>query len=82
VKQSHQWRLFLSEQPFSLNDEIVRWWKNSSWNLREKEENYYQFAHEVDSDYNDMFKFATEICLAALHETSKKNPDTYSKNEI
>jgi hypothetical protein len=51
---------------------LFRWWKNSSWNLREKEENYYQFAHEVDLDYNDMF--ATEIFdnPVALHETSKK----------
>jgi hypothetical protein len=42
--------------------------------FREKEENYYQFAHEVDLDYNDMFKFATEIFdnPASLHETSKK----------
>lgn len=67
--------IFLSEQPFSLNDEIVPLMKEFFLKpFREKEENYYQFAHEVDLDYNDMFKFATEIFdnPAALHETSKK----------
>jgi hypothetical protein len=55
--------------------------KEFSWPFREKKKNYYQFAHEVDLDYNDMFKFATEIFdnPASLHETSKK-PSTYLSN--
>jgi transposase len=45
--------------------------------FREKEENYYQFTHEVDLDYNDMFKFTTEIFdNPAWHETSKKKSQT------
>ena len=42
--------------------------------FRDKEENYYQFAHEVDLDYNEMYQFATEIFdnPASLHEVSKK----------
>ena len=43
--------------------------------LKEKEETYYQFAHEVDLDYNDMFKYTNEIFEnpASIHEVSKKD---------
>nr|WP_315156680.1 nucleoid-associated protein [uncultured Flavobacterium sp.] len=67
--------LFLSEEPFKLNDEIVPLMKEFFFKpFKEKEENYFQFAHEVDLDYNDMFKYATEIFSNpnALHEVSKK----------
>jgi hypothetical protein len=40
--------------------------KEFFWPFREKKKNYYQFAHEVDLDYNDMFKFATEILTTQL----------------
>ena len=66
--------IFLSEQPFSLNDEIVPLIKEYFFKpFREKEENYFQFAHEVDLDYNDMFKYATEIFEnpSKLQEISK-----------
>jgi hypothetical protein len=66
--------IFLSEQPFNLNDEIVPLIKEYFFKpFREKEENYYQFAHEVDLDYNDMFKYATEIFdnPSRLQEISK-----------
>ena len=54
--------LFLSEQPFNLNDEIVPLIKEFFFKpFREKEENYFQFAHEVDLDYNEMYKFASQI---------------------
>ena len=54
--------IFLSESPFVLNDEITPLMKEFFFKaFREKEENYYQFAHEVDLDYNDMFKYANEI---------------------
>jgi hypothetical protein len=57
--------LFLSEEPFKLNDEIVPLMKEFFFkSFKEKEENYFQFAHEVDLDYNDMFKFATDIYLS------------------
>ena len=67
--------IFLSEQPFNLNDEIVPLIKEFFLKpFREKEENYFQFAHEVDLDYNDMFKFATQIFDNPnnLHEVSKQ----------
>ncbi len=67
--------IFLSEQPFSLQDEIVPLIKEFFLKpFREKEENYYQFAHEVDLDYNDMYKYATEIFDNPnnVHEVSKK----------
>ena len=66
--------IFLSEQAFNLNDEIVPLIKEYFFKpFREKEENYFQFAHEVDLDYNDMFKFASEIFdnPSKLHEISK-----------
>ncbi|TGD58089.1 nucleoid-associated protein [Flavobacterium humi] len=54
--------LFLSDNPYGLNDEIVPLLKEFFLKpFREKEENYFQFAHEVDLDYNEMYKFATEI---------------------
>jgi hypothetical protein len=54
--------IFLSEQPYNLNDEIVPLLKEYFFKpFREKEENYFQFAHDVDLEYNDMFNLATEL---------------------
>ena len=67
--------LFLSEQPFNLNDEIVPLMKEFFFKpFREKEENYYQFAHEIDLEYNKIFKYATEVFdnPSSIHEVSKK----------
>jgi hypothetical protein len=67
--------IFLSEQPFNLNDEIVPLMKEFFFKpFREKEENYFQFAHEVDLDYNEMFKFASQIFEnpSNVHEVSKQ----------
>ena len=67
--------IFLSEQSFNLNDEIVPLIKEYFFKpFREKEENYFQFAHEVDLEYNDMYKLATQIFENpnSLHEVSKK----------
>src|ERR1700754_1722144 len=67
--------IFLSEQPFNLNDEIVPWIKEYFFKpFREKEENYFQFAHDVDLEYNDMFNLATKIFThpGEIHEVSKK----------
>lgn len=66
---------FLSGQPFNLTDEIVPLMKEYFFRpFREKEENYFQFAHEVDLDYNEMFQFASEVFTnpTSLHEVSKK----------
>ena len=67
--------IFLSENQYGLNDEIVPILKEYFFkSFREKEENYFQFAHEVDLEYNDMFKLATEIFNnpGSVHEVSKK----------
>ena len=67
--------LFLSDNPYGLNDEIMPLLKEYFFKpFREKEENYYQFAHEVDLEYNDMFNFATEVFNnpSEIHNVSKK----------
>ncbi len=67
--------IFLSTQTFSLSDEVVPLIKEYFFKpFREKEENYFQFAHEVDLEYNDMFNYATAIFdnPADTHEISKK----------
>ncbi|RZJ71214.1 nucleoid-associated protein [Flavobacterium sp.] len=66
---------FLSEQPFHASDELMPLLKEFFFkSFREKEENYYQFAHEVDLEYNDMFKLVTELFAnpSNAHEISKR----------
>ncbi|WP_333694554.1 nucleoid-associated protein [Flavobacterium sp.] len=66
---------FLSEQPCQTNDEITPLLKEFFLKpFREKEENYYQFAHEVDLEYHDMYKLASEVFdnPSTNHEVSKK----------
>ena len=67
--------IFLSENPYGLNDEIMPLLKEFFFKpFREKEENYFQFAHEVDLEYNDMYNFATEVFNnpGEIHNVSKK----------
>lgn len=67
--------IFLSEQPYGLNDEIVPLLKEYFFKpFRDKEENYFQFAHDVHLDYHDMYNFATEVFTdsSTVHEVSKK----------
>jgi hypothetical protein len=58
-----------------LTDEIVPLLKEFFFRpFREKEENYFQFAHDVDLEYNEMFNLATEVFTnpSSVHEVSKK----------
>ena len=67
--------IFLSDEPYQLNDEIMPLLKEFFFkSFREKEENYFQFAHDVDLEYNDMFNLASEIFTnpSDFHEVSKK----------
>ena len=67
--------IFLSEKPYSPSDEIVPLLKEYFFKpFRDKEENYFQFAHDVHLDYHDMYNFATEIFTnpETVHEVSKK----------
>ncbi|MES2810900.1 MAG: nucleoid-associated protein [Bacteroidota bacterium] len=67
--------IFLSEQPYGLNDEIMPLLKEFFFKpFRDKEENYFQFAHDVDIEYNEMYNLATEIFNnpSSIHQVSKK----------
>jgi len=67
--------IFLSEQPYGLNDEIMPLLKEFFFKpFRDKEENYFQFAHDVDLEYNEMYNLATEIFNnpSNVHDLSKK----------
>lgn len=68
---------FLSDVPYNLNDEIAPLLKEYFFKpFREKEENYFQFAHDVDLEFNEMYNFANEIFSNPsgenTHEVSKK----------
>ncbi|GGC87785.1 hypothetical protein GCM10011508_13780 [Flavobacterium lutivivi] len=73
--KSRNEELFLSENTVSVTDEITPLLKEFFFKpFREKEENYFQFAHEVDLEYNEMFNFASEVFSnpTEIHEVSKK----------
>ncbi|MDM1396088.1 nucleoid-associated protein [Myroides odoratimimus] len=53
---------FLSEEPYKLNDEIAPLLKEYFFKpFREKEENYYQFAHDVDLEFNEMYNYVNGL---------------------
>ena len=67
--------LFLSDEPFGLNDEISALLKEYFLKpFREKEENYYCFSNEVDLEFNEINKLASEIFEdpSIIHPNSKK----------
>lgn len=54
--------IFLSDEPYRLNDEIAPLIKEFFLKpFREKEENYFQFTHEIDLEYNEIFMQATRL---------------------
>lgn len=66
---------FLSAEPFSLNDEMAGLLKEYFFRpFREKEENYFRFAHDVDLEFNEVFKSVTELFENPSngHQLSKK----------
>lgn len=67
--------IFLSEEAFELNDEITPLVKEYFLKpFREKEENYYQFFHETDIEFNELYNLANQIFdkPGDIHEMSKK----------
>ncbi len=67
--------IFLSENPYRLTDEISPLLKEFFFKpFREKEENYFLFAHEVDLEYNEMYNLVNEMFAnpSNAHEVSKK----------
>ena len=66
---------FLSSEPFHLNDETTGLLKEYFFKpFREKEENYFRFNHEVDIEFNALYKIASETFddSAKIHANSKK----------
>lgn len=66
---------FLSAEPFSLNDEMAGLLKEYFFKpFREKEENYFRFFHDVDLEFNEVYKSVAELFLdhGTAHQASKK----------
>ncbi len=54
--------IFLSSEPLALNDESTGLLKEYFFKpFREKEENYFKLTHEVDIEFNEVYKFVSEI---------------------
>lgn len=60
--------IFLSEEPFSLNDEMAGLLKEYFFKpFREKEENYFRFNHEADLEFNEIYNAVSDL----FQDTSK-----------
>ena len=67
--------VFLSSEPFSLNDETTGLLKEYFFKpFRDKEENYFRFTNDVDVEFNELFKIASAIFSDpdSNHENSKR----------
>jgi hypothetical protein len=67
--------LFLSAEPFALNDETTGLLKEYFFKpFREKEENYLKLNHEVDLEFHELHKIASDIFTdpSTIHFNSKK----------
>ena len=67
--------VFLSEEPYKLNDEIRPLLKEFFLKpFRDKEENYFQFTTETDLEFHELYNAAVAIFSnpESIHEESKK----------
>ena len=67
--------LFLSQVPCKLTDELNPLIREFFFKpFREKEENYFKFAHDVDLEFNPLFGFASELFAnpEQAHDIGKK----------
>jgi len=67
--------LFLSSKPYQLNDELAPLIKEYFLKpFREKEENYFRFAHDVDLEFHQLYNWTTEVFNnpSLLHEKSRE----------
>ncbi|MDO6519743.1 nucleoid-associated protein [Zobellia uliginosa] len=67
--------IFLSEEPFSLNDETTGLLKEYFFKpFREKEENYFKLTNDVDVEFNELYKIVSAIFddPESMHSNSKK----------
>lgn len=54
--------IFISKEPFQLNDELNALLKEYFLkSFREKEANYYQFVHDTDLEFHELYNMAKEI---------------------
>ncbi|MFN3907852.1 MAG: nucleoid-associated protein [Flavobacterium sp.] len=73
--KSRSEKIFLSENAFALNDELTPLLKEYFLKpFREKEENYFQFVHDIDLEFHEMYQLASEVFTNpnTTHEVSKK----------
>ncbi len=73
--KSRNENIFLSDQAYALNDELVALLKEYFFKpFREKEENYYQFSNEADLEFNPLYKIVSEVFdnPSTIHEQSKR----------
>ncbi|WP_347372849.1 nucleoid-associated protein [Aequorivita sp. Q41] len=67
--------MFLSEEPYKMDDEITPLLKEFFLKpFRDKEENYFKFSHEADLEFHELFNSATKIFdnPDTIHEESRK----------
>ncbi len=67
--------IFLSSEPYKMDDELTPLLKEFFLKpFRDKEENYFQFTHEADLEFNEIYAIASEIFQhpETIHEQSKK----------
>lgn len=67
--------IFLSAEPFRLNDETSGLLKEYFFKpFREKEENYFRLANEVDVEFNEIHKIVSEAFAdpSSIHANSQK----------
>mgnify|MGYP003132226432 FL=1 len=67
--------IFLSSAPYKMDDEIRPLLKEFFLKpFRDKEENYFQFRHETDLEFHDLYNTVSEIFdnPESIHEHSKK----------
>ncbi|KPM31621.1 Hypothetical protein I595_2115 [Croceitalea dokdonensis DOKDO 023] len=67
--------IFLSQEPFGLNDEMSGLLKEYFFKpFREKEENYFKFDHEADLEFNEVYNAIVTMLKddATFHHESKK----------
>lgn len=67
--------IFLSAEPFALNDETTGLLKEYFFKpFREKEENYFKLSNDVDVEFNELYKLAGTVFqdTSNAHAASKK----------
>ena len=67
--------IFLSSQPYKMEDELTPLLKEFFLKpFRDKEENYFQFTHDADLEFHELFNQVSAIFEAPdqIHELSKK----------